>query len=282
MNAPLGFDSIRLALAEGYPPKWASGWGEDGYGVFLEFTIEKVTQRLRWIPSGSFLMGSPDNEPGRSEYEGPQHEVTFQYGFWLFDTACTQELWQVVMGDNPSGFKDSPKQPVENVSWHAVRDFIAKINLLIPGLQLTLPSESQWEYACRAGTTTPFSFGENITAEQVNYDGNVPYADGLKGECRNKTVAVATLPANGWGLYEMHGNVWEWCEDEWHDSYKGATIDGQAWISSEPDDLPGAKRVIRGGSWFYVARSVRGACRYRDPPDFRSGYLGFRCSRVQE
>jgi formylglycine-generating enzyme required for sulfatase activity len=265
----------------GQPPPWADDWGTDEYGHWVTFSIQdeqgnKVTQRMRWIAPGSFLMGSRQDEPECFDDEGPQHQVTLSRGFWLFDTAGTQALWQVVMGENWSRFKGADR-PVETVSWHDCQRFIERINKRLPGLGLDLPSEAQWEYACRAGTTTPFSFGANITPEQVNYSGNHPYAGGAKGLYRGKTVPVRSLPPNPWGLYEMHGNVWEWTQDHWHDDYQGAPADGLAW----EDSRPGAKRVVRGGSWNDHARHVRAAYRYRTHPDDRLGQLGFRCARVQ-
>jgi formylglycine-generating enzyme required for sulfatase activity len=264
----------------GQPPNWADDWGTDDYGQWATFSVENapgetITQRLRWIESGRFLMGSPADEPERDDNETP-HEVTISQGFWLFDTACTQALWEAVMGNNPSRF-NGPDRPVENVSWHDCQDFLQRLNERIPGLDLSLPSEAQWEYPCRAGTTTPFSFGANIIPEQVNYNGEYPYADGKKGQYRGKTVPVASLPPNPWGLYEMHGNVWEWCQDQWHDTYQGAPTDGSAWEDREA----GAARVLRGGSWLYGARGVRAAYRSRNAPDGRNGRVGFRCARVQ-
>ncbi|MCB1768240.1 MAG: formylglycine-generating enzyme family protein, partial [Candidatus Competibacteraceae bacterium] len=199
---------------------------------------------MRWIEPGVFQMGSPENEPERLSDEGPQHPVTIGQGFWLFDTACTQALWEAVMGKSPSRFKGDDR-PVENVRWNDCQDFIKRLNERLSGLDPTLPSEAQWEYACRAGTTTPFSFGDNITPEQVNYNSNYPYAGGKKGRYRQETVPVASLPPNPWGLYEMHGNVWEWCQDHWHDNYRGTPGNGSAW---EDRDV-GADRVLRGGSW---------------------------------
>ncbi|MBF0604092.1 MAG: formylglycine-generating enzyme family protein [Nitrospirae bacterium] len=257
----------------GVPPPWAESWGWDTYGAWVVFTHEAIQQRLRWIPPGRFLMGSPKEEHDRFPDEGTQREVTIRQGFWLFDTVCTQALWQAVIGDNPSEFK-SPDRPVENVDFEDVQTFIEKINQAHPGLELRLPSEAQWEYACRAGTTTPFSFGKNITPEQVNYDGNFPYRDGPKGEYRKQTVPVASLPPNPWGLYEMHGNVWEWCADAWHDTYAGTPTDGSVW------DGPSADRVVRGGSWINNARIVRAAFRIRFGPAYRRVFLGFRCVRV--
>ena len=145
-------DGERRRLAEGVPPDWASEWGEDRSGVFLGFTVgDAVAQRMRWIVPGRFLMGSPEDEEGRFDSEGPRHEVTISKGFWLFDTPCTQALWVAVMGANPSRFK-SKNRPVENVSWNDTQEFIERINEKVSGLDLCLPSEAQWEYACRAGT----------------------------------------------------------------------------------------------------------------------------------
>ncbi len=132
-------DTSRHPLSDGYAPEWASEWGQDRFGVFIAFTLDGVTQRLRWIRPGRFQMGSPEDEPGRWGAEGPRHQVTLTQGFWLFDTPCTQALWEAVMGQNPSHFK-SPDRPVEQVSWDAVRGFFERINARIPGLVLSLPS----------------------------------------------------------------------------------------------------------------------------------------------
>ena len=151
-------DTAWHPLATGCPPDWASGWGQDRQGVFVEFTLQEITQRLRWIPPGRFWMGSPAEEPGRFDDEGHRHQVTLAEGYWLFDTPCTQALWKAVMGNNPGRFQ-SPTRPVENVSWNDVQDFLARINARIPGLDLVLPSEAQWEHACRAGTETALYTG---------------------------------------------------------------------------------------------------------------------------
>ncbi|MDS4030089.1 MAG: formylglycine-generating enzyme family protein [Candidatus Contendobacter sp.] len=266
----------------GQPPSWADDWGTDDYGHWVTFSIrnqqgQKITQRMRWIEPGSFLMGSSEDEPERSNPEGSQHSVTINQGFWLFDTACTQVLWEAVMGDNPSEFKGVDRRPVENISWNNCQSFIKRLNERLPGLDLALPSEAQWEYACRAGTTTPFSFGDNITPDQVNCNGNYPYAGGKKGQYRQETVPVASLPLNPWGLYEMHGNVWEWCQDHWHDNYQGAPTDGSAWEGSDA----GAGRVLRGGSWFDDTRGVRAAYRAHARPGVRGGSIGLRCAQVR-
>ena len=193
-------------------------------------------------------MGSPEDEPERNNDE-VQHEVELTQGFWLADTACTQALWEAVMGSNPSTFKGA-ERPVENVSWEDCREFFELVNQAEPGPDLWFPTEAQWEYACRAGSSTPFWFGGQVTPEQVNYDGNHPYAGGAKGKYREETVAVGSLPCNGWGLYEMHGNVWEWCLD-WYGPYsEGKDVDPQG---------PAGRgyRVLRGGSWFSDAGSCR-------------------------
>jgi formylglycine-generating enzyme required for sulfatase activity len=211
-------------------PSFVSAFGFDEYGQWFEFEIAgangAVTQRMRWIAPGKFLMGSPEGEASALGPEVPQHEVTFEQGFWLFDTVVAQGLWLAVMGDNnPSVFKNAD-HPVENVSWDDAREFITKINARVPGLNLSLPSEAQWEYACRADTKTPFSFGESITPDQVNY--GQTFRDAAELRHRRGAVAVASLPANGWGLYEMHGNVWEWCADAWYGSYEVTPTDGSA------------------------------------------------------
>jgi hypothetical protein len=185
--------------------------------------------------------------------------VRLSRGFWLADTVCTQALWQAVTGANPSHFKDDARNPVESVSWDDVQAFLSELNRRVPGLQARLPSEAEWEYACRAGTTTPFSFGDNITPEQVNYDGNQPYAGGEKGLYRQKTVPAGSLPANPWGLYEMHGNVWEWCADWYGDYPNTPQVDPTG-------PQTGGSRVLRGGSWNSF-RQVRALCR---PPRERA------------
>ncbi|MDT4332038.1 formylglycine-generating enzyme family protein [Methylomonas sp. MS20] len=258
-----------------FPPPFANVWGDDRYGLWAAIVVdggaEALTQILRWIEPGSFWMGSPDYELERSSDEGPQHPVTISQGFWLADTACTQTLWLAVMGNNPSAFNDDPNRPVESVSWLDVQQFLEKLQVLLPGCQADLPSEAEWEYACRAGTTTPFSFGTNVTPAQANYDGEFPYAGGEPGEYRQRTVPVKSLPANPWGLYEMHGNVWEWCKDGRRD-YSAMQIDP---LGPTGQDLP---RVIRGGSWNNGARGrgSRSASRLAVRPGDADSSLGFR------
>ncbi|NJA04408.1 formylglycine-generating enzyme family protein [Methylococcaceae bacterium WWC4] len=246
----------------------------DEYGVLAELLVVTphgtAAQSFRWIEPGTFLMGSPDDEPERAANEGPQHWVTLSRGYWLADTACTQALWLAVIGNNPSRFNDDPNRPVERVSWNDVQAFLEKLQMLLPGCQVELPSEAEWEYACRAGTVTPFSFGANITPAQVNYDGNLPYAGGEPGEYRQRTVPVKSLPANPWGLHEMHGNVWEWCKDGRRQYGAAAQSDP---LGASGQDQP---RVFRGGSWDFHAWRSRSAIRYANTPSYADFGLGLR------
>jgi formylglycine-generating enzyme required for sulfatase activity len=253
-------------------PPWAHRFGKDKYGLFADFKIKGVVQRMRWIMPGEFMMGSPKFEPERDSNE-EQHEVILTKGFWLAETACTQALWRAVMGENPSRFKGN-NLPVENISWEDCQIFIGRLNTAISGLDVGLPTEAQWEYACRAGTTTPFHFGETVTTDQANFHGDYPYNKGPKGEYRRKTVSVKTFPCNAWGLYEMHGNVWEWCRDWYGDYPKGSVIDPKGPSS-------GSYRVLRGGSWFNYGRFVRSAYRLRFEPAERNVVNGLRLARGQ-
>ena len=275
-------------LADGNPPLWASGWGQDRYGVWVEISLNQVVQKLRWITPGEFLMGSPEDEPERSVYEGPQHSVTFGQGYWLFDTPVTQALWQTVMEDNPSEFK-SPTRPVENVSWDDCQNFIEHINNLAPDLALCLPSEAQWEYACRAGQqaaiyTGPLDAdkaGQSSALDTIAwYDNNSDQNFELVGKVSSRgrgTHPVALKLPNTWGFYDMLGNVLEWTADPWHDDYQEAPTDGSVW----EDAVAGAFRVVRGGSWYSEARDCRSAYRNLFVSVNRYGNLGFRLARVQ-
>jgi len=256
-------------------PHFASAAGQDQYGTWCEIEIENVVQRLRWIAPGEFWMGSPASEAERQADEGPRHRVRLTQGYWLADTACTQALWHAVMGSNPSRFKDDPENPVETVSWDDVQEFLRTLHWLLPNSAPVLPTEAEWEYACRAGTRAPFSFGDNITPEQVNYDGNRPYPGGKPGLDREKTIPVTALPANAWGLYQMHGNVLEWCAD-------GKRIYGDRLETDPRGPEPeggDAWRVMRGGSWFSEAGKARSAFRHRGTRvSHRLGIEGFRFS----
>jgi sulfatase modifying factor 1 len=259
-------------LPSEFPLPWASDWGVDPYGLWMGLVIGGVRQAFRWIPPGRFLMGSPPEEAERLNNE-TQHEVILSQGFWLADTACTQALWEAVMGQNPSYFKGT-ERPVEQVSWDEAMEFIKKLNNQIAGLNLRLPTEAQWEYACRAGTRTPFWFGDNITPDQINYHGDYPYAGGKKGDSRPHTVEVKALPCNGWGLYQMHGNVWEWCRDGYGQYPEGPVTDPVGPESGE-------RRVLRGGGWEGYGRVMRSAKRGHYSPDSWYRYVGFRLARSQ-
>ncbi len=263
------------------PPPWASGVGWDEYGVWAEFTVQGIAQRMRWIEPGTFWMGSPESEPEResSGNDETRHQVTLTQGYWLAETTCTQALWQAVMGENPSEFQGE-ERPVERVSWEQVQQFLARLERVIAssaegeGGGFRLPSEAEWEYACRAETETPFWFGAHITSEQVNYDGNYPYYGGRKGLYREQTLEVKALPCNGWGFYQMHGNVWEWCQD-WLGQYPTGPV------TDPPGPDRGAERVVRGGRWASFGRRCRSAYRNAFSPMEHLARLGFRLARGQ-
>jgi len=214
------------------------------------------------IPAGEFDMGSPSSEVGRNDNEGPVHHVTISEDFYMGKYEVTQEQWQKVMGSNPSYFKGDDL-PVEQISWNEIQDFIRKLNERESSVKYRLPSEAEWEYAARAGTTTRYSFGddESDLGDYVWYNDN-------SGE---ETHPVGLKQPNPWGLYDMHGNVYEWVQDEWHNSYDGAPSDGSAWEGGD-----GAYRVIRGGGWGLIAGDCRSAYRNCDVLGYRDYYLGFR------
>jgi formylglycine-generating enzyme required for sulfatase activity len=246
--------------------------------------IEEINLTMVKIPAGSFLMGSAENEPGRSEAEGPQHGVTLA-AFWMAKTPITHAQWREVaswqkveldLDPDPSHFKGD-QRPVESVSWEDAIEFCRRLSQRT-GRRYTLPSEAQWEYACRAGTTTPFYCGSTISTKLSNYNGYEGYGDGAKGEFRQQTTYVASYPANPWGLHDMHGNVWEWCADQWHGNYEGAPEDGSAWVDEEAKEVKNLSngRLLRGGSWDVLPRYCRSAYRSYYLPDYRFLYVGFR------
>lgn len=201
-------------------------YSDDAVGFRLISNNSAAAIEMVEIPAGSFLMGSPTSEESHFASESPQHKVTLKT-FWMSKFPITQAQWVMVMGDNPSHFKGEDL-PVECVSWHDAMEFCRRLSEQT-GHIYALPSEAQWEYACRAGTTTPFHFGNTITPNQANYDGNCTYGSGPQGEYRRRTTPVGMFPPNDWGLHDMHGNVWEWCLDKWHPNYEGAPSDGSAW-----------------------------------------------------
>ncbi|MFM6132912.1 MAG: formylglycine-generating enzyme family protein, partial [Sphaerospermopsis kisseleviana] len=225
------------------------------------------TLEMAAIPGGTFLMGSPENEAERRDNESPQHQVTVP-SFFMGKYLVTQAQYQAIMGTNPSYFKGNgstlltTQRPVERVSWHDAVKF-CKLLSQRTGKKYTLPSEAQWEYACRAGTTTPFYFGESITPDLVNYNSNFPYASAPKSEYRKQTTDVGTFPPNAFGLYDMHGNVWEWCLDNWVDNYNNAPTNGSAVTGSS-----GSTKLLRGGSWDINPGSCRSASRVHDGASF--------------
>ena len=250
---------------------WASEVDIDEFGVYADLNVKGVIQCFRLIESGTFRMGSSGLEKERYDWEIP-HQVTLSKPLWLADTACTQALWEVVMGGNPSHFDGDKNNPVENVSWNYIQTFIQVLNTMRSDLALKLPTEAQWEYACRAGSITEFSFGHNIMTEQVNYRSSIPYAGGKVGLDREKTVPVKSLEANTWGLYEMHGNVREWCQD-WFGDYMTENI-------TDPEGpKTGKSRVLRGGSWISYGGHCRAAARRPRDPLYSSYDFGFRLSQ---
>ena len=245
-----------------------------------EIGHEPITgMELVWIPGGCFQMGSPKGEEGRGPDEGPQHEVCVD-GFWLGKYEVTQGQWQKVMGSNPSIFKKGDNYPVENVSWQDAQAFIKKLTAMNGGqYTFRLPTEAEWEYACRAGTTTPFFFGETIGTDQANYDGNHTYGKGKKGVYRERTTPVGSFPANAFGLYDMHGNVLEWCKDIYSDKAYGKHQRSNP-IYTGTDFRSGSDRVLRGGSCFNFPRHLRSASRIRGDAADRYYNVGFRLVRL--
>lgn len=233
---------------------------------FSEDTIDLgngVTLELVWIPAGSFLMGSPESEQGRENDEGPQHEVTISAGFWMGKHEVTQEQWVAVMGINSAHFLDR-KNPVERVSWNDCQEFIRRLSAKVGGKKFRLPTEGEWEYACRAGGTASFCFGDDT--KQL---GEYAWIDVNSG---GRTRPVGQKKPNAWGLYDMHGNVWEWCQDLHAPYAPGKQTDPTGAVS-------GANRVIRGGCWVSLPHCCRSAQRTFDTPDYASQVVGVRLAR---
>jgi eukaryotic-like serine/threonine-protein kinase len=234
----------------------------------VEYITEDLGNNVKlemvYVPAGSFMMGSSN------EYdEKPIHNVSIPH-FWMGKYTITQKQYQAIIGVNPSQFK-SENRPVEQVNWNDADKFCKKL-FELTGKKYTLPSESQWEYACRAGTNTAFYFGETITSDLANYDSRSAYRGSPKSESRKQTIDVGCFPPNAFGLYDMHGNVWEWCSDSWHGNYKGAPTDGSPWLY-DYDSL----HLPRGGSWNSSPENCRSANRNGNAQQsFRLDTYGFR------
>ena len=247
---------------------------------YTEDLGDGVKLTLMLIPASEFLMGAPKDEPEGYKYEKPQHLVKVPQ-FLMGRYPITQAQWHVVCGypqierelnSDPSEFKGD-NRPVENVSWDDAQEFCKRLSAQT-GKEYRLPSEAQWEYGCRAGTKTRFHFGEIITAEIANYSGTEIYNNGPKREYRQQTMEVGMFPANEWGLHDMHGNVWEWCEDDWHSNYEGAPNDGSAWVETDRESTRG---LLRGGAWKDVTPvHCRSACRHSNSRDRHNNCIGFR------
>ncbi len=227
-----------------------------------------VPLEMVWIPPGSFMMGSPEDEQDRSDNEGPQHEVTFTSGFWMSKYEITQAQWLVIMGNNPARFNKGENRPVEIVSWDDIRGsggYLEQLNATHPGYNFRLPSEAEWEYAYRAGTTTRFYWGDDPDYTELE-----DYAWFFNNSSHSTHDVGLKLP-NAWGLHDMAGNVKEWCEDDWHDNYHGAPIDGSAWVDSPRDTW----RLLRGGGADYDRDYCRAAGRSENPVS-HGNFGGFR------
>ena len=246
---------------------------------FIEDLGNGIQLEMVMIPSGSFIMGSPETEEGSTDDERPQHQVTIK-AFCLGKYQVTQAQWKAVaafpqvnreLKPDPSRFKGD-NRPVESVSWEDAVEFCDRLSKHTKR-QYRLPSEAEWEYACRAGTTTPFHFGKTITTDLANYDGESTYGQGPKGVYRKETTEVGSFGvANNFGLYDMHGNVWEWCQDDWHNNYEGAPTDGSAWLDNEESSN---RKLLRGGSWDGNPGNCRSAYRgsyFLDNDDLNIGF----------
>jgi len=246
-----------------------AGYGEGNKDPGLAKPKPRIRLRLGmefvYIPPGTFMMGSPEDEPGRFDNE-KLHKVTLTKGFYMQTTQVTQGQWKALMGENPSYFKNGDDYPVETVSWEDTQEFIRKLNEMEKTDKYRLPTEAEWEYACRAGTDTPFYFGRCLSTDQANYNGNFPLEGCPKGEWRKRTVPVASFPANAYGLYDMHGNVNEWCQ----------YVNSNEWCQEDIYRRPGSGPVFRGGGWSNAAGICRSAFRVRLTPVIRYRPIGLR------
>jgi formylglycine-generating enzyme required for sulfatase activity len=282
-------DRIRVdaRIVHGAP----EGWFLPGNGTVEWFQDQDGGPEMVVVPAGEFMMGSPVSEPQRESWqagtESPQHNVTIARPFAIARHAVTRGQFADFAKDtgnktdpqvswrNP-GFAQDDSHPVVFVNWDDAKACVAWLSRQTK-CDYRLPTEGEWEYCCRAGSTTPFWWGSSITTAQANYDGNYLYEGrGSEGEYRAATVPVSEFAGNPWGLFQVHGNVWEWCEDVWHDTYEGAPMDGSAWLKGGDARI----RVVRGGSWFADPQNLRSANRFGDTTVVRNFNLGFRVGRT--
>lgn len=267
-----------FSTAEFLRPHWAQVYREDQFGIYASFTVGGVVFPWRWIPPGRFLMGSPINELGHQEDEAPQHWVKITKGFWMGETPVTHSQWKAIEANESLSFRGN-RRPVESVTWYECVDYVRLLNKLIPELRAALPSEAQWEYACRSGTSGAFHDGSSCT---VPY-GRDPALDRLGWFDENsdaRSHQVGQKSPNDWGLYDLHGNVWEWCRDAWD----GETYQKRGSVDHDPEAPleAGALGILRGGSWYNIAGNCRAAFRGRGARDGRWPYVGFRLCASHE
>ena len=250
-----------LTTGELFQPKrlsWCDFIGIDIFGIFAEFTIDSKFFRMRYIRPGSFFMGAPDDDEEQEEDEGPRHHVRVSKGFWLGEVPCTQKQWKILGLENPSTFKDE-NRPVDSVSFEDTLLFLEYLNKKARGIVFSLPTEAQWEYACRAEDVLTHSELEEHAWIWTNSD--------------EQTWPVAQRKPNPWGLYDMHGNVWEWCAD-WYGPYSPGPI-------NDPVGPPeGSQRILRGGAWNSTWEYSRCTCRHAADPSTRDCINGFRLYAV--
>lgn len=248
---------------------------------FTEDLGQKIGLEMIWVPRGNFMMGSPEKEPERDDSEGPQHHVTVP-SFFMGRYPITQAQWKTVAAWEPIKLTlesapsscEGDDRPVDQIAWHEAVEFCQRLSQKT-GREYRLPSEAEWEYVCRASTTTPFSYGKTLSTDLANYNGEFHYAEGPTGRYRGETTPVGHFPPNSFGFCDLHGNVDEWCQDHWHENYEGAPTDGAAWLETA---LNKELHVLRGGAWYCMPGSCRSASRTGLDSSIRSGndYFGFR------